>query len=81
MAPPKDGDVVVAVGNPIFLGSDLFTMSDSGETSGQRLTGFLLGGAKHINIAAHLTAPELYEARVSEAVQGLMGKLVDAAVG
>ena len=73
MAPPKDGDVVVAVGNPIFLGSDLFTMSDSGETQGQRLTGFLLGGAKHINIAAHLTDPDLYKSRVSGAVTDLMG--------
>ncbi|WP_155914569.1 hypothetical protein [Asticcacaulis sp. AC460] len=81
MAPPKDGDVVVAVGNPIFLGSDLFTLSDSGETSGQRLTGFLLGGAKHINIAAHLTDPGLYKSRVSGAVNSLMDSFVNAALG
>lgn len=80
MAPPKDGDVVVAVGNPIFLGSDMFTMSDSGETSGQRLTGFLIGGAKHINIAAHLTDQTVYKARVSGAVSDLMGSFVNAAL-
>lgn len=81
MAPPKDGDVVIAVGNPIFLGSDLFTLSDSGETSGQRLTGFLLGGAKHINIAAHLTDPELYKSRVSGAIGDLMDNYITAAFG
>ncbi|EGF89298.1 tat twin-arginine translocation pathway signal sequence domain protein [Asticcacaulis biprosthecium C19] len=80
MAPPKDGDVVIAVGNPIFMGSDLFTLTDAGETSGQRMTGFLLGGAQHINIAAHLDAPELYKTRVSGAVNTLMGNLVNAAL-
>ena len=81
MAPPKDGDVVVAVGNPIFLGSDLFTMSDAGETSGQMLKGLLLGGAQHINIAAHLTAPDLYRSRVTAAVTDLMDSYVKAALG
>lgn len=81
MAPPKDGDVVVAVGNPIFIGSDLFTMSDAGETSGQRMKSFMLGGAKHLNIAAHLTDPAQYKSRVSSAVNDLMGSFVSAAFG
>jgi|GEM_PF-2368286 hypothetical protein len=80
MAPPKDGDVVVALGNPIFLGSDLFSIQDAGETSGQRLRGALLGGPQHINFAAHLTNPQLYKTRVSSAVNDLMGALVNAAI-
>lgn len=80
MAPPKDGDVVVALGNPIFLGSDLFTIQNEGETSGQRLRGALLGGPQHFNYAAHLTNPTLYKTRVSGAVNDLMGALVGAAI-
>ena len=81
MAPPQDGDVVVNLTKPIFLGSDLFTMSDQGETSGQSLKGFLLGGAKHINIAAHLNKPDVYKARVSDALNAVMGGLVTTALG
>lgn len=80
MAPPKDGDVVVALGNPIFLGSDLFTIQDAGETSNQRLRGALLGGPQHFNFAAHLTNPPLYKTRVSNAVNDLMASLVGAAL-
>lgn len=81
MAPPKDGDVVVALGNPIFLGSNLFSQSEEGLTSSQRTREFLLGGVKHINAAAHLEQPALYQTRVSGAVSELMGKLVGAALG
>lgn len=81
MAPPKDGDVVVALGNPIFLGSNLFSVSETGATSSQRTREFLLGGAAHLNAGAHLEQPALYLTRVSGAVDELMGKLVGAALG
>lgn len=80
-APPKDGDVVISVGNPIFLGSDLFKVSDAGETSGQRMKGFLLGGAQHINASAHLNNPSLYQSRVTGAITTLMSGLVTTALG
>ena len=81
MAPPKDGDVVVALGNPIFVGSNLFSVRETGATSGQRTREFLLGGATHMNAGAHLEQPALYQTRVSGAVDELMGKLLGAALG
>jgi hypothetical protein len=81
LAYPKDGDVVVVLGNPYLLGSDYYTIDGGEETSGQATRRALLGGVMHNDYSAHLTKPVEYKANVSGAISNMMDGFVGTALG
>lgn len=81
MAYPKDGDVVVVLGNPYLLGSDYFGIDGGVETAGQSSRRDWLGGVAHNDYSAHLIKPVEYRANVSEAIGNMMAGFVGTALG
>lgn len=81
LAYPKDGDVVVVLGNPYFLGSQFFSIGGGGESSGQSARRAILGGVAHSDFTAILTKPAEYKAAVNEAISNIMGGFVGTALG
>jgi hypothetical protein len=81
MAYPRDGDVVVVLGKPYFLGSQYYSIDGGGETGNQSMRRALLGGASRSDFTAHLSNPMEYKTDVSNAISNLMVGFVGTALG
>ena len=76
----KDGDVVVALAQPLMLGSEYYAFSNTGATGGQKIRADL-GGTQHFNFGATLSDPAVYKADVTKGVDSVLSGLVGAALG
>ncbi|MEQ1498528.1 MAG: hypothetical protein ABL914_07685 [Novosphingobium sp.] len=72
--PPKDGDVVVALGNPVFIGTDYYTIFDAGD----RMS---LAGTQHLNFGVTLNDAAGYKKDVGNAISAALSGLVRTALG
>lgn len=76
----KDGDVVLALAKPLFIGTEYYRFADTGETGGQKVRAGL-GGTQHFNFGATLSNPAGYKTDVTQGMGGVLGGLVTTALG
>lgn len=77
---PNDGDVVVNLSKPLWIGDEYFSIADSGATSGQEIRASL-GGAQYFNFSATLSNPAAYQKDVVQALKTVLTGLVSTALG
>lgn len=75
---PKDGDVVVALSKPMFIGDQYFNIAAAQQSLGASI---LRSGAQHLNFAATLSNPGAYKTEVNAAIAGVLENLVGTALG
>lgn len=75
---PKDGDVVVALGKPMFIGDQYYNIENSRQSLGASI---LHSGVQHLNFAATLTNPAEYKTGVNGAIAKTLEGLVGTALG
>ncbi len=76
---PQDGDVVVTLAKPMLIGTQHYSIEDSGAKSGQWIGEAL--GKKKFNFSATLSDPITYKSEVSKAINQTLGGLVTTALG
>lgn len=72
--PPKDGDVVVALNNPVIIGTEYYTIYDAGDRKS-------LTGTQHFNFGVTLSDATGYKKDVGQAISNTFSGIVATALG
>lgn len=76
----KDGDLVVALKKPMLIGDQYYTVTNAGETGGQKLRASL-GGTQHLNFGATLRDTAAYKADLTKGMDKVLSEAVTTALG
>lgn len=76
----KDGDVVLYIGKPVFIGDQYYTIQEGG-AKGWDAVHAKASSAKHINFAATMAKPTEYKADLSKRMNSTLDGLLTAALG
>lgn len=75
---PKDGDVVVTLGKPMFISNQFYNVETARQSLGASI---LQSGVQHLNFAATLSNPAEYKTGVNDAIAKTLEGLVGTALG
>ena len=76
----KDGDVVVNLGKPVFIGDQYYTIAEGG-AKGWDAVHAKASSAKHLNFTATMAKPNEYKADLSKGMNSALAGLLSTALG